>query len=514
MTRLALHASPFSQQLLPGAFFEGRNVSQRLNLILHLLRASDKVALIDAESGMGKTALLSALMSQPAEDLRLCFISASDTISLSHINQACIKAFGAPDDPEHQGDNQQLLRQRLQQLQQLQIYPVLIVDDADKLPTAVKQQLSVWLHWQRQGRYLLNAVLSCTDQQATSSLQNDRFQLLSLVPIPEDETTAYCLQRLVAAGFLGEIPFTAEQLKRFHRQSKGVPAELNHQAHQALLGVNRRWQLPQWRVFKKLSGFKWSRWMSWLPLLVLLIAALAFQETINQWLGQTDTAESEVTQTIEAPAELATVIVEDEPITSAAQAERNELVSLLEELAQQDSAIQSTPNVASDIEPADIADNSQAIAFEPVMLIEPVPEENTIAEQGDSETHNREFTPDPEKTQAEASPATEPPQANINDAAWLLSQNSRDYSFQMMGSWQRQELVRFITKYQLEDPVAIFASMREGKIWYALMYGVYNSRQAAINASNQWPAPLSGLPNWLRRLDGVQQQITEKAPDA
>ncbi len=37
LDRLALHSNPFSRQNLPGAFFAGRQTSQRLNLILHLL---------------------------------------------------------------------------------------------------------------------------------------------------------------------------------------------------------------------------------------------------------------------------------------------------------------------------------------------------------------------------------------------------------------------------------------------------------------------------------------------
>lgn len=500
ITRLALHASPFSRHNLPGAFYEGTTVSQRLNLILHLLRASDKVCLITAAQGMGKTALLQALQNKAAEDLRFCYIQASDTTTLQQINQACIASFGAPDDTLQQDDSQQLLRQRLQQLHQLHIHPVLLVDDVDLLPTAVKQQLAVWLHWQREGNYLLNAVFSCTDKQAAVALQNERFQPLTLAPIPQDETAAYLLQRLVAAGFLGELPFTAKQLNRFHQQSKGSPAELNHLAHQALLGVNPRWQLPKWLAFSKLQRPAWTRWLSWLPVGVVFILLLIFQKPINQWLNQDDEVAADSLEMFDGEADLATVTIEERPLTSAEQADRQQLVDLLEELAQQDSAAQGTTEPPLSEETPAVESDWQAV---PLVESPPVQQQSPVVES----------PPPAEAPVPEVVTPTEN-DAAIKDAEWILKQNSRYYSFQMMGSWNRAELVAFVDRHRLKDNVAIFASMRDGKVWYALIYGLYPSRQAAINASNQWPAPLNGLPNWLRRLDSVQQQIKDKAPDA
>ena len=101
--------------------------------------------------------------------------------------------------------------------------------------------------------------------------------------------------------------------------------------------------------------------------------------------------------------------------------------------------------------------------------------------------------------------------ASVHQKQWILQQSATDYTFQLMGSWDKQEVADFIDKYALVGDVAEFESMRNGRVWYALIYGVYDNKKAALNASSTWPAPMNTLPSWLRRFDSVQQQI-KKTP--
>jgi DamX protein len=93
---------------------------------------------------------------------------------------------------------------------------------------------------------------------------------------------------------------------------------------------------------------------------------------------------------------------------------------------------------------------------------------------------------------------------------WILQQQSTDYTFQLMGAWEASEVDAFIEKNALTGQVARFTSLRNRAPWHVLVYGVYPSKQAALDASNQWPAPMNTLPTWLRRFDSVQKQIREK----
>ena len=94
---------------------------------------------------------------------------------------------------------------------------------------------------------------------------------------------------------------------------------------------------------------------------------------------------------------------------------------------------------------------------------------------------------------------------------WVMQQIASHYTFQLMGSWDREEIYAFIEQYALVGNVAVFESMRNGRIWHVLIYGSFANKKAALKASNEWPAPLNTLPSWLRRLDSVQKQIKNKA---
>ena len=521
LDRLALHSNPFSRQNLPGAFFAGRQTSQRLNLILHLLRSSSQICLLTAADGYGKSMLLTALQQRGGEDLRFCLLHASNSTSLTQITQQCLQAFGATGDSQAAGDQQQLLRQRLQQLQQIQVTPVLLIDDAEQLDHSVQQQLAAWLHWQHDGQYLLRAVISSRKPSATENLRNERFQNLDLLPLADDEIDGYLQQRLQAAGWQDDLPFTEKQLLRIKRRSKGIPAEINHQAHQTLLGVNKSWQLPA------LPWWPMPRWIRWLPLLPVLVGLsliLIFQQNINDWLTQNRTSELETVTEVPAEPELPLVVVEEDNVTSSAEAEKANLIELLEELeteqsqqrqeAQSDSAETMTQQVTDATEPA--AENS-----EPETVIPPF---TPVAEMPTADQQTAEMEVAANETVEETSTATEANRtasenpensaSEVRGADWIMLQNKSAYTFQLMGTWERSEVDDFIEKYALTGDVAVFASMRENKVWYALLYGVYDSKSAAVTASEKWPAPLNGVSTWLRRFEGVQTQIREKAPDA
>ncbi len=170
--------------------------------------------MLTAPDGYGKSMLLSALQQRGGEDLRFCLVSASHHSNLPQITQHCLQAFGATGDSQLGGDQQQLLRQRLQQLLQIQVTPVLLIDDAEQLDNSVQQQLATWLHWQHEGQYLLHAVVTSNKASALQHLRNERFQDLDVLPLAEDEINGYLQQRLQAAGWQDDLPFTEKQLQR------------------------------------------------------------------------------------------------------------------------------------------------------------------------------------------------------------------------------------------------------------------------------------------------------------
>ncbi|AFJ02923.1 Sporulation domain protein [Methylophaga frappieri] len=471
----------------------GQQFEQNLNLCLHLLRSTTQIPVIVAPAGYGKTTLLTALNQKAAEDLRCCVIRAQEITSPQLLLDKCLRTFGSSGDWELPTDLQQLLRQRLQQLKQANVTPVLLIDDVDQLSAEMQQQLGHWLQWQESEQFLWRAVLTTSHVSAIQPMQSDRLQVLSLGGLVEKEISGYLLQRLQAAGWQDSLPFTEKQLNRIQRRSKGIPSEANHQAHQTLMGFEGRWSLPA------LPTWNPPRWMKWLPMIPVIIAGillLVFQQTINSWLStSTDDHETNVIE-IEAPAEIPTITVESDKVTSNEEAEKQELINLLDDLE--------ADQLTRDREPVSVAQPD---------LVEVDDIEETDSEAGLEEVDEVvASSPRVSEPQQQMSEPQSKPITPTKDANWVMQQNAVHYTFQLMGSWDRTEIDRFVQHHDLQEDYAIFASLREGKNWYALIYGVYPNKRAAVQASKNWAAPLSGISTWLRRFQGVQQQIKDKPP--
>ncbi|WP_339777374.1 AAA family ATPase [uncultured Methylophaga sp.] len=562
ISRLALQSNPFSAEVTEAGLYMGPEIKQRLDLVLHLLRASDKIPLLYGTNGLGKTTTLKALMNRGGDDLRFCLIQAEPSLTIQFMVSRCLQVFGAPQESTLGSNNLQLLQQRLQQLQTLQIRPVLLIDDISKLAEPLLQQIKAWFDWQHEGHYLWRAVV--TDVTADAMVaQNERIQPLLLGPIPQQETAAYLLQRLQGVGFNGDSPFDDKALIRFHRQSSGVPAALNHLAHKFLLGQGKPVQLPLSFKFPAIS-LRWNKWFGLVPLGVLFALILFYQQQINDlFVADKNTIEDDVLNTDALTEDLPMVVVDEpEELTSVAEADRQELVELLEELEQADVEAEPTTDsaVEPEIETITPADEEESepepepkqevtaeVVFEPVEIIEqpsqPADSEESIADVGmvnddlSSETEKMtsetadeekveptsppeqinppvELIPEPATTTEKADTAfSELVDTTLKDKEWILQQSATDFTFQLMGTWDRAEVDNFVEKNELTGNVAVFESMRNGEVWYAVIYGVYPSKQVAMRDSQQWPSPLNKISAWLRRYDGVQKQIIDKAPD-
>ena len=558
ISRLALQSNPFSAEVTEAGLYMGPEIKQRLDLVLHLLRASDKIPLLYGTNGLGKTTTLKALMNRGGDDLRFCLIQAEPSLTIQFMVSRCLQVFGAPQEITLGSNNLQLLQQRLQQLQTLQIRPVLLIDDISKLAEPLLQQLKTWFDWQHEGNYLWRAVVTDVTADVMAS-QNERIQPLLLGPIPQQETAAYLLQRLQGVGFNGDSPFDNKALIRFHRQSSGVPAALNHLAHKFLLGQGKPVQLPFSFKFPAVS-LRWNKWFGLVPLGVLFALVLFYQQQINDlFVADKSTIEDDVLNTDALTEDLPMVVVDEpEELTSVAEADRQELVELLEELEQTD--IEAEPTTDSDVEAAiETISPTDEVEPEPEqevaadVLLDPVEIIEQPSQTADSEesiadvvTVNDDSSSEIEKVTSETAeeqevePPSTPEQINppielipepatttekadtafsdlvdttLKDKEWIMQQSATDFTFQLMGTWDRSEVDSFVEKNELTGNVAVFESMRNGEVWYAVIYGVYPSKQVAMRDSQQWSSPLNKISPWLRRYDGVQKQIIDKAPD-
>ncbi len=502
IARLALNSAPFNSKDTP-TFFQGEQIEQRLNLLVHLARSSDKVGLLIAEKGVGKSALLTQVKLTAGDDLRICHIDTADMAT--PIIEQCLQAFGIDDEELQQSsEHNSLLRSRLQRLRKLNIRPLLLVDNIDSITPDNLAILMDLFSWQDDDEFLLQAIL--TSSQTLPELDNihGRLQRVDLPSLTENELTAYLMQRLEAVGYKGELPFSAKELKQLYRQSQGKPASVNHLAHQQLLGLKlNTTSMTEGRNPSGIASV--LRWLAIIILAVSLTLLLIFQDKVNSLF----TSPAEEKDIIEQPFGvdeeiLSTVIIDDNGVISIDKTTLNDeqfftdVLPLVENL-EDDPSFSETLNNAIDME--------QAERDELTLLVADLP----IIEQEDSSVINNEPRDIIDVAVIDDDKLTDTPTVNIENPVykqdWIQQQQSTHYTFQLMGAWEYADVAEFIDKYALTGDIAVFQSDRNGRVWHALIYGVYENKKEALQASKDWPKPLNTLPSWLRRFDSVQQQI-------
>jgi DamX protein len=486
VSRLALRAAPFNEAVDTEIFYKGPQFEQTLNLTLHLLSSSNRIASIQAAIGLGKTCLLTQLSTLSPDNLRFTLVQGSYQPDPQSLLFQCLRGFGV-DEAEIRTatDAESLLKTRLVQLRELDLKPAILIDDADLLTEEVIAALTRWLSIKQDDECLLQAVIcSKTNIAIPEDVVASRVQKVDLQALQSTDVGPYLLKRLNCVGFAGELPFSDKDIKQFYKQSKGSPAVLNKLAHQRLLGVS-----PSAAVTSqtKLNLPLLLRGIGASILVVCVVTLLWFQDSINS-LFETDESidEKTVIELSEETETLTTVVVDEQPITSNEQAERNELAELVTELEQNVDVVPF--NTEEQITEELVVETKQE-----VLVVPSLPAKEKQVPQQVINVATAEVTT-----------------SGVHQQDWILQQRTTDYTYQLMGSWDHEELAEFIDKYALTGDVAEFESIRNGRTWYVLIYGVYPNKKSALDASKNWPAPMNTLPSWLRRFDSVQKQINDK----
>jgi DamX protein len=125
----------------------------------------------------------------------------------------------------------------------------------------------------------------------------------------------------------------------------------------------------------------------------------------------------------------------------------------------------------------------------------------------------------PAKIPAAAPPAgTRPPldpalqtleQLGIKDRNWLLQQDSRHWTLQVLGAREPVTLARFAKQYQLGENTAWYTTDLKGEPWYVLVHRVYTDKDVARQSIQRLPAGMQQSRPWVKSVASVQQAIRQ-----
>jgi TPR repeat protein len=108
------------------------------------------------------------------------------------------------------------------------------------------------------------------------------------------------------------------------------------------------------------------------------------------------------------------------------------------------------------------------------------------------------------------SPQKKPPTVTstspVSREKWILAQPENNYTIQLFGSGNEEQVINYINTHQLAGKVAFFNVVREGNPWYSVIYGSFNDIQRARTKGDTYGAIFKNSP-WVRQFKGIQDMI-------
>ena len=539
----SLRCEPFADSIDNRFFYAGTTLMQRLDLLTHLTQFGDSVVLVSGPPGSGKTTLLSRFIGQTNNQWRLCVIDAAD--DFSKFSDRLADALGGG---SFSGD-QELLAEWENHTDSSQLL-VILIDNTEKLDESALDRLCALLGQASTDRIRIilfgipeaQQRLKQTFEQKAVSCSTQRLEMPRL---NEEETSSYLMYRLAVAGYSGESPFTATEVRAMCKAADGRPAGLNRLADQALLERQARTNSKR---LSPVTGKRKGNALTW-GIASLGVLSVAIYMGWQQFYPPSGDAQQPRNQqrppeeqplalpdpslSVPEPSPLPTPVQRSRAVKSPAQttpaatAAATETAGIEASLESRqapsagpslpDSAARSGPVIRKDEivavtpEPAETAapdDDAQGKAAPPLAPAEQPP----AFEPASLETVNAKKPLTPVNTAVQTA-AVEPVQAKPalpHRESWLLEQPETFFSLQLVGSRNEKSIADYIRRHKLdEQQAAYFRGHYRGSAWYVLMYGVYPTKTAAVEGRDALPAKIRKAKPWLRSLKSVHTSIRE-----
>lgn len=98
-------------------------------------------------------------------------------------------------------------------------------------------------------------------------------------------------------------------------------------------------------------------------------------------------------------------------------------------------------------------------------------------------------------------------QGQLRGAGWIRQQRDKAYSLQLVAGSDSETIKAFVGKHQLSGSAAVYQTLRKGKPWYVLIYGVYTDQTQAQAAVKDLPESVRKLKPWSRSYASIKADL-------
>src|SRR5215813_10848238 len=237
-----LQENPFDINTDPRYLYVTRPTEEALSRLTYGIEARKGFILLTGEVGTGKTTLLHKLLeSLHQQDVATAFVF-NARLTESQFLDYMLADFGITCKSRMKSQVLFKLHTWLLERYQAGQQSVLVVDEAQNLSRQTLEEIRLLTNLETSTDKLLQVVLAGQPELEHKLNQRELRQLRQRIavraqtlPLSQEETRGYILERLRIAGSDGEEIFSTEAIDTAHRLSRGIPRVINMLSEHALI---------------------------------------------------------------------------------------------------------------------------------------------------------------------------------------------------------------------------------------------------------------------------------------
>lgn len=229
-----LRENPFRANPDPRYIFFSSGIRRALNELTIGSQSGKSLIVLTGEAGTGKTSLINYLLaSLRKQEIPVSFVFNSH-LDINNLFEFILADFGVKFEPGHNPNLRILLNQWLTKHFQLGRAPVIILDEAQGLSTAVLEEVRMLLNQEIGGESLVRIVLAGQPELDVKLHRPELRQLRQRImircrtaPLSLEDTYGYIQHRLRVAGSPDGAAFSREAMDAIYFYSGGIPRVMN-----------------------------------------------------------------------------------------------------------------------------------------------------------------------------------------------------------------------------------------------------------------------------------------------
>jgi type II secretory pathway predicted ATPase ExeA len=441
--------------------------------IRHLLTYSPQDGLVIGREGSGKRTLVQHVLKMLEEHWRIAWVDGSEIDSSDALLKEIVGQLGLGLKVDL--DVQSVIAQINQTVAERTVSGeafLLVVQFSDQMDDSLRSLIENFrIPNQLDNR--LRQLWLMSSQDSMPDLRDDDWFSYPLSNLSDDDAELYLKDRLVAAGNVGELPFSQKDISRLNQMSKGSLTALNELARDYLIGTT-------FRTAEKTKGFPLTHVIAGIAALTIVSIALLYN--LNEKKGATTKVEIPNTNL---------------PLSSVQQ-KLADAVAKVEAKAQQQTQLLDSANTdsvsndtaESNVESTDSSSDQNEGGAE-------LPETELVAAAADDSSSS-------EGANEVASLLIEAPQLSLFDRA-----EDQQFTMQLIGVHDRIKLDSVIAEFVDPSLVDVVETQYEGKPWFVLIYGEFETKAEAQQAISALPKSFEKQTPWIRTFAAIRQAVVK-----